>query len=393
MSASGLSVTMVEDDDVKDNGESAVAGYDLVVVASSTKVWKIKKRLKSVSVPVMVTKPWLFDDFGLTGTAADVDFGLLGRLKWVNVVDNTHPVTDGFPTGNLTVFTPAKKLAWGQPVATGDVLAKRNGKPVVFTYNDGAMLADGTFAAGCRVVFPAWKGAMGSATADGKALFTSAIEWMSGGCEAPPPTGDAGFLLVVGNAAQPTAGDEETEHLLGHHGDAVTVIDDDDLTAGDLAGIELVFVSSTVSSTAGIQTVLQTAPVPVIISKPWLYDNLKMTGPTNGVDYGVTTKVTGFTFLAGHSITDSLGTGDIDVYTVPQNHPFGLPGPEADVISTSAGNPGMFIYDAGDSLWNGDPAPACRIALPLYRNGLANLTAAGEQLFDEALHWATDACM
>ncbi|HSF87024.1 MAG TPA: Ig-like domain-containing protein [Acidimicrobiia bacterium] len=63
--------------------------------------------------------------------------------------------------------------------------------------------------------------------------------------------------------------------------------DDNGVTAGAGAGTSFVLVSSNVSG-GGVGGAFYSAGYPVLMSKPWLLDNMGMTGTQSGTDFGTT---------------------------------------------------------------------------------------------------------
>jgi len=150
LTVNGVQVDLVDDDAV---AASDFSSYDLVNVGRSVSSDKVGSHLNHLTAPVVVNKPYLYDNIGLTGPTAGVDYGL--RNFSTLDLDPTHPVAVGLPDPLVLVNTPLS-AGWGSPAVGADVIgALDTGEAVVFLYEAGALLADGTSAPGCRAAFPA----------------------------------------------------------------------------------------------------------------------------------------------------------------------------------------------------------------------------------------------
>jgi Glycosyl hydrolase family 26 len=206
------------------------------------------------------------------------------------------------------------------------------------------------------------------------------------GGDVPPPA-DPTALFVVGDPALLTTADATASVRLSANNLDVTVIDDGLVTATQAEGYDVVLISSSVSSGFGAR--LRDITTPVVIWKPWVYDDMKMTGTVANTDYrnvvadGVTITAPAHPLAAGK-------TGFVNFFTA-QAFGAGVPSAGADVVAT-AGVPALFVYESGAAMFGGFVAPGCRIAFPSGTSGMRVMSAAAWDLFIAAASYAADGC-
>ena len=202
----------------------------------------------------------------------------------------------------------------------------------------------------------------------------------------------AGVIVVV--VADPTslqAGEDAMVTELEGLGYTVSVVDDGVVTAGSVTGSALVILSSTVNANL-IKDKLADVPEPVWVAKPYLLDDMRMTGTAAGTDYGtllddtVTITDPGHPLAAGH-------TGDVTVTTWNRTMSFGVPGPGADVVGTTAGKPTLFVYPAGATLADGSTAAGCRLHYSIFADAPVRFSTDGWALFDNTVAYAANGCV
>ncbi|MCA9197619.1 MAG: lamin tail domain-containing protein [Planctomycetales bacterium] len=193
-------------------------------------------------------------------------------------------------------------------------------------------------------------------------------------------------ILFVSDTATPQGYETDVVHHLENVGHAVTVISDESITMDATSTSDLVYISETVSS-GRIGSKLTLATVPIIVSESWLFDDLHLTGTVPDVDFGVvpSTNHVNITSLS-HAIVSGLELTEFDLYATPGNVGWGQP-LASSIISTlsDTNRPVVFAYATGAPLYDGSPAPAARIALPIW-NTPSTTTL---QLLDNAIDWAT----
>ena len=147
---------------------AAAMEHDVVLIsesiAAASVVFTGDRSLKTVPRPILSYEPYMYGgagwtrpnihvDFGLTGVGAVADLGLDKLQDSVFVPPSGHPMALGL-SGDLRVYDRAYTLSWGRPSATAKVIASldRDGHyPVLFAYETGAKLADGSAAPANRV--------------------------------------------------------------------------------------------------------------------------------------------------------------------------------------------------------------------------------------------------
>jgi acyl-CoA thioesterase I len=207
----------------------------------------------------------------------------------------------------------------------------------------------------------------------------------------PPASPTA--LLVVGNPASVTAGDSRVIDRMTSLGFEVVVKDDDGITALAASGKTLVLISASVTSGKIGATFAATA-VPVVTWEGGLFDDLGLTGPTLGVDYGETAgtdqRKRVVMTVSTHPLAAGL-SGTVTVSDPASRFMWGLPASSAALVATLENDPtkyAVFGYESGATMFSGS-APARRVGLFLHEATAATLTAAGWSIFDASVQWAT----
>ena len=190
----GAVVTLVDDNDAT---AGSATGADVVVVSSTANSNVLGSTFKSVSTPVWVSKPWLLDDMGMTGTSAGTDYGTVSASQ-VTITDPAHPLAAGL-SGTVTVTPASRLMQFGVPGGDGATVSTVAGTPTTFLYETGQQLADGTTAAGCRVAFSIFQTAPATFTTDGWALFDAAATYTLNGC-VPVVSNDPPTVTITGPA-------------------------------------------------------------------------------------------------------------------------------------------------------------------------------------------------
>ena len=162
------------------------------------------------------------------------------------------------------------------------------------------------------------------------------------------------------------------------------------MTPATATGAELVVVSSSVASNV-VGSTFRDVGVPVWMAKPYLLDDMGMTGTAAGADYGNAPAATVTIATPAHPMAAGL-TGEVAVTTSVLEMSFGVPGAAATIVATAATRPASFVYRAGDVLANGSPAAACRLTSSIFQNAPTAHTAAGWALFDAAAQYALLGC-
>ena len=196
-------------------------------------------------------------------------------------------------------------------------------------------------------------------------------------------------LFVVGDTSLNTSDTAIVGHLQSS-GYGVTVVDDDVVNAGHASGENLVLVSETVNS-GTVGSTFTNEAVPVLSLEPYLLDDLGMTGPTDGTDYGENVDTDIDIVDPSHYLAAGL-TGNVGVYTASNEVQWGAPNANAITVASLAGSPSnaaIFAYEDGAPM-PGLSAPARRVFMFVDNDAAQQLTTDGWVLFDRAVEWAVN---
>ena len=187
----GHTVTLIDDDAVQSEFDSAILANDVAYVSASVSDTTLGSKLVNAGIGVVNEKANLVDEFGFSTTRSGAN------LTQIDITDNSHSITTGFAIGPLTIHSspqPSYMLSGSLAAGLG-VLANGEGSsaPGLAVLETGASLSSGDTAAGRRVKLP-WGGAafdLSFMNADGQTIMQRAIEWGAGlgagGGGGPPP--------------------------------------------------------------------------------------------------------------------------------------------------------------------------------------------------------------
>ena len=100
----GHTVHIRQDTDVK-SGDAI--GRDLVILSESARSKEIGTKFRDVTVPVICSEPWIYNDLGMTGQTKRVDFGRKSRQKDIVIINARHPMAgENMDYGDMDVFQP-----------------------------------------------------------------------------------------------------------------------------------------------------------------------------------------------------------------------------------------------------------------------------------------------
>lgn len=207
----GYTVTYLDDSDSQADYDAAVAVNDVVYVSESCSSSKVNTKLRDVTIGVVTDEGYLHDEFGFTTSSSHYD----SWTTTIDIIENTHPITTGFSTGSLTVFSSSIDTYYVySTIASGvTVLAERPGTSYAnfMVADTGDTLHHGA-AAGRRVMFSGSDGMnFNHLGTDGQTLMRRSIEWAAGA--APTATGSEPTLLALYEFAEQAVADPE---LVGH---------------------------------------------------------------------------------------------------------------------------------------------------------------------------------
>jgi hypothetical protein len=229
--------------------------------------------------------------------------------------------------------------------------------------------------------------------------MTMGLAAMMAACAPPQAGGDsevvasaatlAGGALLVVNKTTTTLNGNDTaiKNHLTALGFTVVVKSAEATAAADAAGKALVVISESVTTTS-VNTKLRDVPAPVVCLESGIFDDMGLTGPTMGTDFGEETTESQLVIETSHPMAVAP---TVTVTSSAQTFGWGKPGPGAVVIASLKGSPArvaIFGYDAGQTMV-GLVAPARRVGMFAGKNTPGALNAYGWKLFDAALSWAS----
>lgn len=200
--------------------------------------------------------------------------------------------------------------------------------------------------------------------------------------------------MVVGDVDPALIHDGDTwvrRRLEDPHGFEVTLLEDDVAVGDELDGQQVGIISGTASSTV-LGGRFTDAEAPLLLWKPYILDDMQLTGPTPGVDHELTTIDEIDIVDAGHPLAAGL-TGTVQLLDQETTTTWGEPAPGARIVARAeTGESNLWTYLPGGALDDGSPAANCRTGFPIYRTANTRLTPAGLELFDRAVSWTTAIC-
>lgn len=166
-------------------------GKALIITSSTVGSGDVNTKFRDVAVPVVNWEQALQDDYLMTGNTDGTDRGTATAQTTLDIVTAAHPMAAGL-SGTVTVANSATDFSWGLPAAGATRIATVTGdanRVVIYGYDTGATLANGTTAAPARrVMLFLSDNAYANLTAQGQALVEAAIDWaLAGGGVTPAP--------------------------------------------------------------------------------------------------------------------------------------------------------------------------------------------------------------
>jgi hypothetical protein len=201
---------------------------------------------------------------------------------------------------------------------------------------------------------------------------------------AAAPRGQALFV----RAATPAPGDTIVRDRLIGIGFDVTERSDSALVPGDASGKDLVVVSGSVTS-GTVGSKLTNVATPVLSMESLIFDDLKMTGPVSGTDFGSLASQTQVNIIdPTHPLARAL-SGLRSASSTAGTYNWGVPGAEAAVVGllASGTRASLFGYQVGSPMV-GLTAPGRRVGLFVDTIAAGSFTPDGRSLFDAAVYWA-----
>jgi hypothetical protein len=171
--------------------KAAAESADLVIVSESSTSMLLKDKLKSVKTPLISYEAFIQDEMGLTaierpgdpGEPENFNYGVREKDTGIDIVMPGHPLAAGLK-GYIKIYREPREVTWGKVGKNAKVIATLAGKKeaaVIYIYNKGAVLFDGTIAAGMRIGFFLEEenvtGSSNLMTEEGLRLFDAAVKF------------------------------------------------------------------------------------------------------------------------------------------------------------------------------------------------------------------------
>ncbi len=148
----GHVVTILADDDVADDGEALALANDVVIASESSSSSKVANLRKDIEVPLVCLEYYAWDDFGMVASGIQ---NAQATSNYLTIVSPDHYLAAGF-SGSVRVFDDYSDCLIS-PATVGSeatVIARAEGVgDVIFVYEKGSTLADGSVAAEIRLGF------------------------------------------------------------------------------------------------------------------------------------------------------------------------------------------------------------------------------------------------
>jgi len=170
--ARGYTVTTYDDNTVT---AADVAGSTLTLISQSTSSGALGTRLRTLSRPVIIWKPSLYNDMGMSPTEASS----VSQTS-MTIAQPGHPLAAG-RSGTVAIVTASVQLPVGDTAAAATVVGTVAGRASEFVYPAGTQMS-GLTAPACRLAFPMSAGGIPRLTAGGLALFDAAVDHAAAGC-------------------------------------------------------------------------------------------------------------------------------------------------------------------------------------------------------------------
>jgi len=388
----GYGVNLIAHDDSQANFDAAVATNDVAYISSAVNETALGTKLRDAPIGVVNEQGQLVDEVGFGQQSVTYK----SRVE-IDVLDNTHYITEPFPTGLLTILSGTQNLhimtankapgfdALAQVFNTGSLWDDSLG--VIYA---GGQLYGGGTAAGRRVLLP-WGDATFDVTAlnaDGRVIMQRAIEWAEGAGSTPAPAYNV--LLVVGNLTL-SSKDVGYKALMESWGHTVTLIDDGDSQASydtAMAAADVVYASGSALGANMLDKATNTTKglVNEVVGK---IDNFGFSSVTSSTVNTDTFSKTD----ALHYITESFGGNPVTVFTASLTNPVpgGTLAPDLQNVGEVTGTLALGTLDAGATRWDGNPSQGRRAHLPFATAETTDMTADGKIILQRALEWAAGA--
>ena len=377
----GYTVNTINDSDSQSNFDTAMAANDVVYVTRSSLSGQVGNKLTSAPIGIVNEKAALVDELGIASGNNTV------VTDDVQVVDNSHFITEIFPAGTLSIYSAdmrARTITGPAPGA--QILADYSGAGTVVALDEGATTVGGGPASSRRVMLPFTPSSTFNSAYvnnNGWLIVQRAIAWaMNSGATS------TNLLMVVVDPANLTVAESARKSLVESWGYTVTLIDEADTqTTFDtaVAANDVVYVSETIIADT-VNTKLTAATIGVVYEEYRLDNDLGLaTSSASWLESDIV--ITDNT----HYITQPFATGALTLFTSAQDATYlsGTLASGLQTLGTFQGDPALAVVDQGEALLSGTAAGR-RVQLPWGESGLFDfntLTTDGQTILKRALEW------
>lgn len=202
------------------------------------------------------------------------------------------------------------------------------------------------------------------------------------------PVAGAPALLIVADPAAVQFADGAIRDRIDPKFD-VQIVDDHTVTVEQAQTAALVIIGPSASATV-LGARLRDVTVPVLNLRLPLFDEMDLTSVAG---QGTVLASTQTILKPLHALAQNQA-GTVALLTEARNMPYGVPGPEADIVAeVAAGQATTFAYRPGQDLASGTrTAPACRVVYPANSTTIPRFSTVAWTGFDRAVDYATSNC-
>ena len=218
---------------------------------------------------------------------------------------------------------------------------------------------------------------------------------LTGKASACVPDGDCcdnnDILFMHGPTSSPNMFDQILIDHLESDGYDVTSTQAGLVTMADADDYGLIVISASVNPVQ-VHPGLRHSTTPILTWEPYIYYDLRMTGPDNQVCFGLMSGTHIDIHCSNHPLTAGCD-GLTEVYDITRSLAWGMPTEDAVVAATIPGNDGkatIFGYEVGDELFGGMEAPARRVGFYIGLQSANHMTDKAFDLLSAAAAWAID---
>jgi hypothetical protein len=167
-------------DSAQKAGDEALKHHVVVVSTTYSAAMYGGASLRAIPVGIVCMEQGLFPPLGMVPADVAGAVGASSDQLFISVVDSASPLAAGLSTGPVKVTVAPGTFTWGRPPKTAltiAVLPAAKENALIFAYDRGALLAQGSAAPGRRVGFFADVKTVPTLNSAGLALFDAAVRW------------------------------------------------------------------------------------------------------------------------------------------------------------------------------------------------------------------------